>query len=68
MKSDARSRLHYQFKNINIGIRFQMVNTIMGAAVPNSLMFRKVDDSSALRLDNNTTVRMKPDTLVELSD
>lgn len=74
MDSPARSRLRRNFGSIDVDVKFQMVNSAMGGAIPNSPIYLKIlpqDDgtgfiSNANRLDINLAVRIRDNQEVEL--
>lgn len=69
MRSDARSALHKRFWELPEQTHFQLVNTVVGAALPNSFVLIKivpVTGYNAIRLDNGDPVRLKLDSLVEV--
>ena len=69
MRSDARVKLHKRFDELSVGDHFQMVNTIMGAAVPNAYVLEKVypiEGKNAIRQDTGDPVHIFPETLVEI--
>ena len=51
MNSPARKRLQIPFSQVAIGKKFQLVNSVMQAAIPGSQIFKKID---AIRGDNGT--------------
>jgi hypothetical protein len=69
MKSEARAILHSKFCDLQVGYRFQMVNTVMGAAMAQGIRFEKIEtdanDYNAIRLDTNEKVRIRLDSLIE---
>jgi hypothetical protein len=69
MKSDARYSLHKKFEDLPVGQHFQIVNSLMGAALPNSHVFKKVtlENWNAVRLDNGEAVTVRAGTLVEVA-
>lgn len=70
MKSEARTKLHKKFMDLEIGTHFQLVNRAMGAAVPKSFMLEKVapfEGKNAIRMDTGEPVKVFSDTLVEVS-
>lgn len=46
MESSARHRLRQKFSAISPGTRFQLVNNVMGAAVPGTPVFEKLGPES----------------------
>lgn len=53
MDSPARHRLQVPFEKVQIGERFQMVNNVMKAAIPGSVIFTKIDETTA---DSNGSI------------
>lgn len=47
MDSPARRRLQKAFNALEIGQKFQMVNSVMKAAIPGSGIFKKITDDTA---------------------
>jgi hypothetical protein len=47
MDSPARKRLQKPFEEIKINEKFQMVNSVMKAAIPGSTIFKKITDDTA---------------------
>ncbi len=47
MDSPARKRLQRPFSEVEIGQKFQMVNSVMKAAIPGSQVFRKINEDTA---------------------
>lgn len=66
MRSDGRSVLHKNLRDIQNGQVFQLVNSVMGAAFPRSLKLEKVDTDKARRLDTNEIVTLRLDSVIEL--
>lgn len=70
MKSDARRRLHKKLSDVEVGQSFQLVNTVMGAAMPKAIVFTKaltsVHGTNAIRKDTNKYVTLREDSLVEI--
>lgn len=55
MRSDARKRLHVLFSELEVGDTFQLVNNLMGAALPSADTFKKIesDDANAINIVTN---------------
>lgn len=64
MKSDARSHLHKRFETLRDGELFQLVNTLMGAALPRSEWFIKTP-TGAINRTTGLPVVIRPGTIVE---
>jgi hypothetical protein len=47
MDSPARHRLQRQFKEFKIDQKFQMVNSVMKAAIPGAQIFKKITADTA---------------------
>ena len=47
MDSPARKRLQKPFSEFKVDQKFQMVNSVMKAAIPGSQIFKKVDETTA---------------------
>ncbi len=59
MDSPARKRLQLPFNELPVGQRFQMVNSVMKAAIPGSPIFKKMDETSAE--SESTLHQIRPD-------
>ncbi len=59
MDSPARKRLQKPFEEFDVGQKFQMVNSVMKAAIPGSQIFKKVDEHSAEC--NGTSYQIRPE-------
>jgi hypothetical protein len=62
MDSPARRRLQKPFSEFKIGQKFQMVNSVMKAAIPGSSIFEKISETEARCNDIHT---IRPDWLCE---
>lgn len=63
MDSPARKRLQKEFNILEIGQKFQMVNSVMKAAIPGSHIYTKTTDDSAEH--NGYSYRIRPEWLCE---
>jgi len=64
MDSPARKRLQQPFNELAIGQKFQMVNSVMKAAIPGSQIFEKITEDSAK--SNGLIHKIRPDWNCEL--
>ncbi len=62
--SEARQRLHIRFMDLPIGSRFQLINSIMGAAIFTGKTMTKTSETEAQREDE--IVLPRPDSMVEV--
>lgn len=63
--SMARGRLHMKFTELGIGDRFQLVNSVMHAAMPNSPILTKRDEATATDAGGRI-LKIRIDSVVEL--
>lgn len=59
MDSPARKRLQKPFEKFVVGQKFQMVNSVMKAAIPGASIFKKIDEHTAEC--NGTEYRIRPE-------
>ncbi len=64
--TSSRCMLQKKFKDIPIGQCFQLVNSVMGAAMTTGPKFRKTSTTEAERIGEGLVI-IDPDSLVELS-
>lgn len=66
MDSPTRKKIQVTFSQVDIGNTFQLVNTVMGAAMPDGLQLVKTSLTKARRCDNGETVEPRLNSLVEV--
>jgi hypothetical protein len=61
MDSPARKRLQIPFSEVAVGKKFQMVNSVMKAAIPGSTVFTKTDERRADNGNGGGPYNIRPD-------
>lgn len=67
-QSHARHHLHHKFKDLNVGCKFQIVNSIMGAAMSTSMILIKIvpDPFGKNAMRGTELFKVRDETPVEL--
>lgn len=65
----SENRRQTTFDKLNVGDKFQLINNPMGAALPKSCIFRKVEEDegiNAIKLDEDLLVTIRSNHIVEI--